>query len=432
MDGVRDLAQAEPWLESLERSRARRAEKPRRGWGRSRPTQNGHQTTPPAPERTRARTPAPPAKPERTRARTPAPPSKPERTRAHTPAPRAKPERTRARTPAPERIVPPPRPTVRLRPTVKPRPEPPAPAAEPVATIAPPAPPAAEPLATTLAPPARPAVAARATPAPMPRPARQIDWRRFGKRSMTVVFAAVAVFGLVLLATAVPSLMTGHGSPPPKASAAAPVSSAAVLAPTATSHAALVAAHRGPPSAAPASGGRPDCERVKKSPGYVNPLAVARVTPERIDQGVDYAGVGALGAIGDGKITELAMDNTGWPGAFIVYRLTSGAGAGCLIYYAEGVQPVRGLHVGDTVRAGQAIASIIPQTTTGIEIGWAAPGRNNVSWAKTHREWRYEDDANSVPSAAGKSFSALIHSLGGPPGKIEGGRVLVGSVPGAQ
>lgn len=254
---------------------------------------------------------------------------------------------------------------------------------------------------------------------------------------MTVVFVAVAVFGLVLLATALPSLMSGHASPVPKASAAAPVSAApvsaaAVLAPTATSHAALAAAHRGPPSAAPAAGGRPDCQRVKKSPGYVNPLAVARVTPERIDQGVDYAGFGQLGAIGDGKITELAMDNTGWPGAFIVYRLTSGAGAGCLIYYAEGLQPVRGLHVGDTVRAGQAIASIIPQTTTGIEIGWAAPGRNNVSWAKTHGEWKYEDDANSVPSGAGKSFSALIHSLGGPPGKIEGGRVLVGSVPGAQ
>jgi len=29
-------------------------------------------------------------------------------------------------------------------------------------------------------------------------------------------------------------------------------------------------------------------------------------------------------------------------------------------------------------------------------------------------------DAGSVPTASGKSFSALVASLGGPPGKIEG------------
>ncbi len=250
---------------------------------------------------------------------------------------------------------------------------------------------------------------------------------------MTIVFGAVAVFGLVLLATAVPSLVNGHGARAsgPSASAVAP---AAVVAPTAphsalasshsalaSSHSALASSHRGPPGAAAAANGKSDCQRVRKSPNYVNPLAVARVMPERIDQGVDYAGSGHLGAVGDGTVTQVSMENTGWPGAFIVYRLANGPGAGCLIYYAEGVQPVPGLRAGDTVRAGQAIATIIPHTSSGIEIGWAAPGRHNMTWARTHGEWKYQDDYDSVPSAAGKSFSALIHSLGGPPGKIEGG-----------
>jgi hypothetical protein len=34
--------------------------------------------------------------------------------------------------------------------------------------------------------------------------------------------------------------------------------------------------------------------------------------------------------------------------------------------------------------------------------------------------WSARDDQDSIASAAGKSFSALIASLGGPPGKVEG------------
>ena len=57
---------------------------------------------------------------------------------------------------------------------------------------------------------------------------------------------------------------------------------------------------------------------------YVNPLAGAQVTPERIDQGVDYSGSGPLGAIGDGKVTYVGTSGTGWPGAFVEYQLTDG------------------------------------------------------------------------------------------------------------
>ena len=156
------------------------------------------------------------------------------------------------------------------------------------------------------------------------------------------------------------------------------------------------------------------------APGqYVNPLAGASVTPERIDQGVDYAGSGPLGAIGDGTITYVGTSGTGWPGAFVEYRLTDGPDAGRYVYYAEGVSPAAGLHVGQSVQAGQPIAHIIAGDSNGIEIGWGA-GVGTESYAMQQGQWQGGDDANSVPSPAGKDFSALIAELGGPPGKIEG------------
>ena len=166
-------------------------------------------------------------------------------------------------------------------------------------------------------------------------------------------------------------------------------------------------------------GGWRDCPLAVVPSGYVNPLAGAIVNPERIDQGVDYAGVGKLAAIGAGRITYLATDNSGWPGAFIEYRLLDGPDAGCYVYYAEGVIPADGLRVGDTISAGQPIATIIPGYPTGIEIGWGA-GIATKAYAKVARQWSPVDDQDDVPTAAGRSFSALIAALGGPPGKNEG------------
>jgi hypothetical protein len=156
------------------------------------------------------------------------------------------------------------------------------------------------------------------------------------------------------------------------------------------------------------------------APGqYVNPLAGASVTPERIDQGVDYAGSGPLGAIGDGTVTYVGTSGTGWPGAYVEYRLSGGPDAGRYVYYAEGISPAAGLHVGQSVHAGQTIADIIAGDSNGIEIGWGA-GVGTESYAMQQGQWQGGDDADSVPSPAGKAFSALIAELGGPPGKIEG------------
>jgi len=71
------------------------------------------------------------------------------------------------------------------------------------------------------------------------------------------------------------------------------------------------------------------------------------------------------------------------------------------------------------VRAGQQVAEIIPGYPTGIEVGWGAGG-GTETYAASTQGWTPTMDADSVPTASGESFSSLIASLGGPPGKIVG------------
>jgi len=161
------------------------------------------------------------------------------------------------------------------------------------------------------------------------------------------------------------------------------------------------------------------CPMASGAVGYVNPLRLAIVQPKRIDQGVDYAGSGKLVALGPGIITNVATGTTGWHGTYIEYRLLTGRDAGCYVYYAEGVLPTPGLHIGQAVGAGEAIAAIIPNSPTGIEIGWAA-GQDMVSFAAKTGQWSPAHEEDNIPSAAGLYFSALVAALGGPPGRVEG------------
>lgn len=155
------------------------------------------------------------------------------------------------------------------------------------------------------------------------------------------------------------------------------------------------------------------------STGYVNPLSKAKVMRERIDQGVDYAGSGPILALGDGKITQVGLEGTGWPGPFIEYRLTDGPYAGQYVYYAEGITPVGGLHKGEAISAGQPLVTIMPLTSTGIEIGWGS-GKSTETYAMATTGWTPTQDASNFATPSGRSFSALVSSLGGPPGKVEG------------
>src|SRR5690348_2271021 len=74
--------------------------------------------------------------------------------------------------------------------------------------------------------------------------------------------------------------------------------------------------------------------------GYVNPLASASVRAERIDQGVDYAGSGTIGALGPGVVTQVVPSGSGWEGGgFVEYKLTAGPYAGHYVFAAEGLTP---------------------------------------------------------------------------------------------
>jgi hypothetical protein len=219
-----------------------------------------------------------------------------------------------------------------------------------------------------------------------------------------------SVAALALFAAIVASGLAGGGSrdSPPAARADAP-QAASISGPT-SAHAAKSSA---------AATGWAGCPLAVARTGYVNPLGGATVKPERIDQGVDYAGSGVLVAIGTARVTYVATSNTGWPGTFLEYQLLDGADAGCFVFYAEGVTPVDGLRAGQIVSAGDTLATIIPKWPTGIEIGWGA-GIATKAYAKVAGQWSTANDEANVATAAGKNFSALIAALGGPPGIVEG------------
>jgi hypothetical protein len=231
----------------------------------------------------------------------------------------------------------------------------------------------------------------------------QLCWQAMGKHALTLMAAAGAILSLVLLSAAQPGVSDGQG-----------VRASALIGGARTRHAPPTARSRS--GAAHPSRSHP-CEPGSRGRGYVNPLASASVSAKRIDQGVDYVGSGALSAIGDATITYISLSDTGWPGAFIEYQLRSGPETGCYVFYAEGVTPVQGLRVGQRVRGGQAIATIDPTNTAGIEIGWGA-GSGTKTYAAKQGLWGATAEADNIPTSPGLSFSSLIASLGGPPGKV--------------
>jgi hypothetical protein len=232
--------------------------------------------------------------------------------------------------------------------------------------------------------------------------------RALATRSRLPSLGPKGVAGIALLAAIVASSLAKGG---PQASTPAARADA--------SRTAFVS-HRSTPATPGALASRNGgCALAVDPTGYVNPLGGATVKPERIDQGVDYAGAGTLVAIGPATVTYVGTSNTGWPGAFIEFRLLAGADAGCYVFYAEGVVPVDGLAVGQQLAAGQAIATIIPKYPTGIELGWGS-GRGTKAYAKVAGQWTPQEDHDNVATPAGRSFSDLIAALGGPPGKVEG------------
>jgi murein DD-endopeptidase MepM/ murein hydrolase activator NlpD len=144
---------------------------------------------------------------------------------------------------------------------------------------------------------------------------------------------------------------------------------------------------------------------------YRNPLrAVSGLVPERIDDGVDFAGAGPVYALGDAVVTGAAGDNFGWPGGgWITYRLTDGPGVGLMVYVAEDIIPA--------VAAGQRVS---PSTVIGtmfnggdgIETGWAQP--TGLSAESELPQAGGIGGLGPFPTRIGVNFEELLQSVGVP------------------
>jgi peptidoglycan hydrolase CwlO-like protein len=154
--------------------------------------------------------------------------------------------------------------------------------------------------------------------------------------------------------------------------------------------------------------------------GYANPLRdIAGLSPERIDQGVDYAGFGPIYAIGNGVV--LGTSVPGWPGGtFIAYQLTNGPARGLVVYAAEDIAP--SVQIGDKVTANTVLGQVYVGPD-GIETGWADGTAIGDTMARTYGQYH---GGNST--AFGVNFSDLMASLGAPPGILQN-NAPTGSLP---
>ena len=138
---------------------------------------------------------------------------------------------------------------------------------------------------------------------------------------------------------------------------------------------------------------------------------ITALTPERIDQGVDYAGFGSIYAIGNGVVLNTV--GNGWPGGtFIAYRLTDGPAAGLVVYAAEDI--ALSVQVGDTVTS-ETVLGHMYAGPDGIETGWADPNSLPDTMARTYGQY----DGSNV-TAFGLNFSWFLRSVGAPGGVQNG------------
>lgn len=162
-----------------------------------------------------------------------------------------------------------------------------------------------------------------------------------------------------------------------------------------------------------AAGGAGGCFGPASTPsGYQNPLRDwNNLIDNRVDQGVDYSGVGPVYAIGNGTI-DYASSSTSWPGGnYISYKLSDGPAAGKEVYVAEDCKVESGISRGKPVTSGTVLCKT---TTTGgyiyIETGWSAPTIDNA--IDTTLQPGCYDIGNSKSTAFGMNFRDLMVSLG--------------------
>src|SRR5262249_25469515 len=144
---------------------------------------------------------------------------------------------------------------------------------------------------------------------------------------------------------------------------------------------------------------------------YLNPLReISGLSPERVDMGVDFAGVGPVYAIGAGVVTEAKGCCSGWPGGgWITYQLTDGPAVGEVVYLAEDVTPT--VQIGQKVTPHTVIGHMF-YAGDGIETGWAM--LDSASSESELAEAGGIGGAGPFPTAIGMNFEYLIRALGVP------------------
>jgi hypothetical protein len=145
--------------------------------------------------------------------------------------------------------------------------------------------------------------------------------------------------------------------------------------------------------------------------GYRNPLrGVSGLVPERIDEGVDFTGLGPVYALGDAVVTGATGTNFGWPGGgWITYRLTSGPAAGLVVYVAEDIIPA--VAAGQRISPSTAIGTMF-DGGDGIETGWAQP--TGLSAESQLPQAGGIAGLGPFPTRIGLNFDQLLQSLGVP------------------
>ncbi len=145
--------------------------------------------------------------------------------------------------------------------------------------------------------------------------------------------------------------------------------------------------------------------------GYRNPLrGVSGLVPERIDDGVNFSGLGPVYALGDAVVTGATGTDFGWPGGgWITYRLTSGPAAGLVVYVAEDITPA--VAVGQRVSPSTVIGAMF-DGGDGIETGWAQP--TSLSAESELPQAGGIAGLGPFPTRIGVNFDKLLQSLGVP------------------
>jgi murein DD-endopeptidase MepM/ murein hydrolase activator NlpD len=145
---------------------------------------------------------------------------------------------------------------------------------------------------------------------------------------------------------------------------------------------------------------------------YENPFrAIPGLIPQRIDQGVDFAGAGPVYALGDAVITNATSTDYGWPGGgWITYRLDDGPAAGQTVFVAEDVVPT--VSVGQHVTSDTVIAKMY--NGGGIETGWATADSSTAESQAS--EAGGISGAGPFPTQVGMNFEELLQALGVPAG----------------